>query len=117
MGRSFAAESVTAIQKVRLEYRFQNQERRHLDYPLSDGRDAQWPQLAIRFLNPNPSHWLRPVSFLLQRLLDSIQKPRHSAVAFFDHLDRYAVHSGRASISLHPFPCRFQYVAPKDSVI
>ena len=51
------------------------------------------------------------VGFLLQRLLDFIQKSVYSAFAFFDHLDRNAIHSGRSldwpsPVSM-PFPaCR-----------
>src|SRR5215475_1234337 len=73
MGRSFVAESITAFQKVRLEYRFQDQERGHLDYPIPYRRNAQRPQFPIGFLNPYATYGLRTVSFLLQRLLDLVQ--------------------------------------------
>src|SRR5438128_303323 len=117
MGRSLAAESIATIQEIRFEYRLHDQQRRHLDHAISYRRYAQWPQLSICFLNPYSPHRLRPVRFPLQRLLDFIQKPLDPAFAFFDHLDRYAVHAGRSLVGFHPFPCRFQCVASKDPVI
>src|SRR4051812_32980917 len=115
MGRSAAAESEITLQKIRFENRFHDQERRHLDHAIPNNRNAQWPQLSIGFLNPYPAHCFGPVSFLLERLLDLIQKSLNSAFTFLDHLDRYAVHPGRSLISLHPFPCRLQCVPPEDS--
>src|SRR5678815_1336796 len=117
VGRSFAAESITTVQKIRFKYRFHDQKRCHLHHAISYRRNAQRPQLPICLLDPYTTHRLRPVSFLLQRLLDLTQKSRYSAFALLDALHRDAVNSGRALIRPHPFPCRFQYVAPKDSVI
>src|SRR6266404_4388932 len=102
MGRSPIAESVITFQKIRFEDRFQDQERRHLDHTISYRRDAQWPPLSICFLDPDPTHWSRLVSFLLERLLDLVQKSLNSAFAFFNHLDRDAVHPGRSLIGSHP---------------
>src|SRR5438876_11309540 len=117
MARSLAAESRATIQEIRFESRLHDQQRRHLDHAISYRRYAQWPQLSICFLDPYSPHRLRPVRFLLQRLLDLIQKSFEPAFAFFDHLDRYAVHAGCAFIGPHPFPCRVQCVAPEYSVI
>src|SRR5207249_2168818 len=78
MRRSSASESIATIQKIRFEDRLQDQERRHLDNAIPYARDSQWPQLPIRFLNPDPPYWFRPIRFLLQRLLDLIQKSLNS---------------------------------------
>src|SRR5216117_4567462 len=56
MGRPSTSESVITIQKVRFEDRFQNQKCRHLDDAIPNRRDAQWPQLSIRFLDPYTTH-------------------------------------------------------------
>src|SRR5207249_4594 len=117
VGRSPVTESVTTLQKIRFENRFQDQECCHLDNTIPDRRDPQWPQLSIGFLDPYPAHRFRLVRFPLQCLLDLIQKSSDSALTFLDHLDRYAVHSGRTLIRFHPFPCRLQRVAPLDSVV
>src|SRR6266704_5034573 len=90
MGRPFTAESVITIQKIRFEDRFQDQECSHLDHAIPNRRDAQRPQLSIRFLNPYTTYRLRLVCFLLQRALDFVQKSWDSAFALFNPLDGYA---------------------------
>src|SRR5262249_60423663 len=93
MGRPVAAESETTLQKVRLEDRFQDQQCRHLDNAISYRRDAQRQQLYIGFIDPDTAHGLRSVSFMLQRLLDFVQKSLYSAFDFLNHLDHTAVNS------------------------
>src|SRR5688572_12206016 len=66
MRRPFAAEPIAAVQKVRLEYRLQYQERSHLGYTIPYRRDPQWAQFPILFLDPHSTHRPRLVGFLLQ---------------------------------------------------
>src|ERR1043165_4566017 len=117
MGRSFVAKSIAAFQKIRFEDRFQDKESRHLDYPISYRRDAQRPELAVGLFDPHTPYRLRLVLFLLQQLLDLVQKSPYTAFAVFDALHRNAIYSGAALIGLHPFPCRFQRIPPKNSAV
>ena len=79
--------------------------------------DAQRPLLPIRFRYVDAPYRFRRIGFAAKRFLNVIQEPLYAGFRRFDLFDRHAVHPGRALVGPHPFPCRFQHIAPVDPVI
>src|ERR1035437_7128665 len=76
VGRAPRSEPVRTIQEIRLKDRLQDQQGRHLHYPVAYRRNPQRPQLPIRLRNVHALHRLRLVGPRPQRFLDSFPKSR-----------------------------------------
>src|SRR5450759_1911634 len=117
VGRPARTEPIGAILEICFEDRLQDQQGRHLDHPVAHRRYAQRPQLPIRFRYVDAPYRCRRVGLGAKRLLDFVQKSLHTGFRRFDFFDLYAVHPGRAPIGSHPFPSRFQHIAPIDPIV
>src|SRR5450759_2229828 len=117
LSRPARTEPIGAILEIRFEDRLQDQQGRHLDHPVAHRRYAQRPQLPIRFWYVDAPYRCRRVGLGAKRLLDFVQKSLHTGFRRFDFFDLYAVHPGRAPIGSHPFPSRFQHIAPIDPIV
>src|ERR1035437_6249963 len=117
VGRPARTEPIGAILEICFEDRLQDQQGRHLDHPVAHRRNAQRPQLPIRFRYVDAPYRCRRVGLGAKRLLDFVQKSLHTGFRRFDFFDLYAVHPGRAPIGSHPFPSRFQHIAPIDPIV
>src|SRR5258705_3269281 len=67
LGIAARAVSVLLRWKVSFEDRFEHQHRCCHAHPISQGRDAQWPQLAIGLRDKHSSDRVWPVSLLPER--------------------------------------------------
>src|ERR1039457_2563101 len=117
VGRAPRSEPVRTIQEIRLKDRLQDQQGRHLHYPVAYRRNPQRPQLPIRVRNVHALHRLRRVVPRPQLFLDSFQKSRCALFCPHDLFDRDAIHPRRSLIPAHPFPSRFQHIHPIDPVV
>src|ERR1017187_4245608 len=108
---------IGAILEIRFEDRLQDQQGRHLDHSVAHRRYAQRPQFPIRFRYVDAPYRCRRVGLGAQRLLKIIQESLHTGFRRFDLFDLDAVHPGCALIGAHPFPCRFQHIAPIDPIV
>src|SRR5713226_4961895 len=115
--RAPRSEPIRAIQEICLKYRLQDQQGRHLHYPVAHRRYSQRPQLSIRFRNVDSLHRLRPVGFRAQQFLNPFQKTRCALVRLHNLFDCDAIHPGCALVGSHLFPCRFQHIHPIDPVV
>src|ERR1700757_3557483 len=117
MRRTPRSEPVRTIQEVCLKNRLQDQQGRHLHYPVTHRRYPQRPQLSIRLRDVHAFYRLRLVGLLAQRILNPFQESRHPLVRLHNLLDRDPVHPGRALVGSHPLPACFQTIHPKDPVV
>src|SRR5258708_6707993 len=108
---------IGAILKIRFEDRLQDQQGRHLHHSVAHRRYAQRPQLPIRLQYVDAPYRCRRVGLGAQRLLEFIQESLHTGFRRFNLFDLDAVHPRRALVGSHPFPCRFQHIAPIDPVV
>src|SRR5450631_3039829 len=115
--RTPRSEPIRAILKIGFKDRLQDQQGRHLDHSVAYRRYAQRPQFPIRFRYVDAPYRCRRVGLGAQRLLKIIQESLHPGFRRFNLFDLHAVHPGRALVGSHPFPCRFQHIAPIDPVV
>src|SRR3989442_6333684 len=76
--RSPRSEPIRAIQEIRFKDRLQDQQGRHLHYPVAYRRDSQRPQFPIRLRYVDASYGLRPVGLGAQRFPQLLQEPFRS---------------------------------------
>ncbi len=70
-----------------------------LDHPVTDRRDAQWSQLSVGFGNVHAAHTCRPISTLLQVVVEGGDVRLEFLRELFH---RYAVRTGRSVlVELH----------------
>src|SRR5664280_2424874 len=117
VGRPARTEPIGAILEIRFEDRLQDQQGRHLHHSVAHRRNPERTQFPIRFWYVDAPYRCRRVGLGAQRLLKFIQKSLHTGFQRFDLFDLDAVHPGRALVGSHPFPCRFQHIAPIDPVV
>src|SRR2546422_408849 len=115
--RSPRSEPIRAIQEIRFKDRLQDQQGRHLHYPVAYRRDSQRPQFPIRLRYVDASYGLRPVGLGAQRFPQLLQEPFHSPLRRLDLLDRDAVDPRRSLIASHLVPGRRQHIAPIDQIV
>src|ERR1019366_442851 len=117
MGRPARTEPIGAILEIRFEDRLQDQQGRHLHHSVAHRRNPERTQFPIRFWYVDAPYRCRRVGLGAQRLLEFVQKSLHAGFRRFDLFDLDAIHPGRAFVGSHPFPCRFQHIAPIDPVV
>ena len=100
------SEPVGAFQEVRFKDRFQDQKHRCLDHPVPEVRDAQRPQLPVRFGDIHPPHRSDAVG-LFPQLSGQLFKKGFLTFSL-DLLDRDPVHSRFAAVGPNLRPCRQQ---------
>src|ERR1035438_4979516 len=117
VGRPARTEPIGAILEICFEDRLQDQQGRHLDHSVAHRRDAQRPQFPIRLWYVDAPYRCRRVGLGAQRFLKLLQESLYTGFRRFDLFDLYAVHPGRTLVGSHPFPCRFQHIAPINPVV
>src|ERR1019366_4652122 len=117
MSRAPRTEPIGAILEICFEDRLQDQQGRHLYHSVAHRRYAQRPQFPIRLRYVDAPYRCRRVGFGAQRLLEFVQKSLHTGFRRFNLFDLDAIHPRRALVGSHPFPCRFQHIAPIDPVV
>src|SRR5712691_1994093 len=117
VGRAARTEPIGAILEICFKDRFPYPQGRHLDHSVAHRRYAQRPHFPIRLRYVDAPYRCRRIGFGAQRVLNLIQESLHTGFRRFHLFDLYAVHPGRALVGSHPFPCRFQHIAPIDPVL
>jgi len=115
--RAPGAKPVRAVQEVRFEDRFQDQQGCRLHDPIAQGRDAQRSQLSVCLGNVDAPYGLWSVDLGAQLLVELLHQLHGTLFAGFDHLDRDAIDSGASTVGLHLQPGRPQHITPIDPVV
>ena len=101
-------ETIAVFGKRRINQRLQDLQQGLLNQSIRHGRYSQFPHAATRLGNLHTAHRLRPVTTVLQRLLDlgpvGLEILSRS-------LDRQSIYPRTASIGLDTLPCQGQVLS------
>jgi hypothetical protein len=111
------AKTVRAVHKIGLKYRLDHQQCGRLDHAIPDTGNAQRPLFAVGFGNVYSQNRRWTIPAAAKRLLDLVDKRRHSPALRFNTADTDAVNPGCSLLGSHPLPGRLQNVPAKDAVI
>ena len=112
MCRPAGPEPVRAVFEISFEDWLQYQLERRLHHSVAHRRNTQRPQLSIWLGDVNPQHRLGAIGFVLQALLDFVQK-RGLLLGVGRYLfDTHSIHARSSSVAPYCRPRAFQHVAP-----